>query len=101
SGQVKGSAVTDKVDCSDYAETVSNDDDESLAVTFTRTQSGSGKAKYTVEYAYSGDGTIYGEQLAILQGKADELPAGDIALESSGGGSVNKDPFAMAKHVDA
>src|SRR5262245_27342004 len=36
SGQLKGSGRTDQVDCSDYAETVSNDDDESLSVTFTR-----------------------------------------------------------------
>ena len=53
-----------------------------------------------MEYAYSGDGTIYGDQLAILRGKANELPTGSIALKAKGGGGIQRDPFAMAGYVD-
>jgi hypothetical protein len=101
SGQVKSATSTvETVDCSDYAETVSNDDDEALDVTFTRTTV-KGTTSYAVTYAYSGDGTIYGKQVGILQGSAKSLPEGAIALKASGGQSPERNPFAMAAHVES
>jgi hypothetical protein len=85
-GQV---GVSSKIDCSDYAATVSNDDDESFSMTFVKKG-----ADYALSVDYSGDGTFYGDRVELLGAR-------ELDLDVSRGAKSSADPFVMASDLDS
>jgi hypothetical protein len=99
-GRNESGQKTTRLGCSEYAETVSNDDDESLE--FTIEQRGN---SYRLDgIGYMGDGTIYGDHVEILTGggvedfdlEDFELP---LTVQRPANMPLDKDPFAIAGRV--
>ena len=101
-GELGTSARTTQLECGEYAETVSNDDDESFSFTVERERAGETSTFTLVSVDYSGDGTIFGEQVGILTGSDDIDTSGfePVPLTAKLGKGTTKDPFAFADLVD-
>jgi len=94
-GSIGAAGEVQKISCGDGVATVSNDDDESFAITFEKKD-----GAYEMRVDYTGDGTFYGDDMRIVQpgwawqGGAPP-PLEHIGLDPKKGEGSSSDPFAM------
>lgn len=92
----EGRGKTQSIDCEEYARTVSDDDNESFSLSFTKWEDGS----YSISsIQYFGDGTFLGDRVKILS--EERLTPDSIDLQVVKGATSTANPFEQLADVGA